>query len=619
MKRPPQALLALAAMLGCARPRARRIPKCHHGWYYHSAIGPGALLRPGTGALRWLFAAALLLACAGTALADVHYVDLNSTNATPPYTNWPTAATNIQDAVDVALAGDELVVTNGIYATGGRAIYGALTKNRIAVNKPLTLRSVNGPRFTVIQGHRVPGTTNGDGAIRCVYLANGAGLYGFTLTNGATRAVNAGDHDTSGGGLWCESTDTVLISNCVVTGNSAYQNGGGAYQGTLNNCTLTGNSAKSGGGGAYSGTLNNCTLTGNSGGGAYSSTLNNCTLTGNSGGGGAVSSTLINCTLTGNSPSGAFSSTLNNCTVSSNSSSGLGGGAYQSTLNNCTLTSNWAQYGGGGIYQGTLNNCTLSGNSTYYFEGGGAYDSALTNCTLTGNSAQYGGGAYGGTLDNCTLIGNSASFNGGAAYGGTLNNCTLTGNSVIGNSASFSGGGASGDPNYDPCILNNCIVFFNSTGAGVDDNYSYSILNYCCTTPQPTNGIGNITNAPLFVDTNGWSNLRLQSNSPCINAGNNAYAPAGPDLDGNPRIVGSTVDIGAYEYQSLDLIGFGVVSNQFGFNVTGQSNWVIVVEATSNFTNWTPLTTNTLNGSPFPFRDPTAPNLPQRFYRARME
>ncbi|MCX6923586.1 MAG: hypothetical protein NT154_10335 [Verrucomicrobia bacterium] len=73
-------------------------------------------------------------------------------------------------------------------------------------------------------------------------------------------------------------------------------------------------------------------------------------------------------------------------------------------------------------------------------------------------------------------------------------------------------------------------------------------MNYCCTTAQITNGIGNITNAPLFVDYDG-GNLRLQSNSPCINAGLNAYAPGPTDLDGLPRIVSGTVDIGAYEFQ----------------------------------------------------------------------
>ena len=75
---------------------------------------------------------------------------------------------------------------------------------------------------------------------------------------------------------------------------------------------------------------------------------------------------------------------------------------------------------------------------------------------------------------------------------------------------------------------------------------------------------------PLFVDPNGPDNhagtqdddFRLDFHSPCINAGDNAVVPNDIlDLDrnqdsnepmpfdygGNPRILGRTVDIGAFE------------------------------------------------------------------------
>ena len=348
----------------------------------------------------------------------IHYVKLDNATPLAPYTSWATAATNIQEALDVASqVGALVLVSNGIYATGGRVVYGALS-NRVAITKPVTVRSVNGPAMTIIQG----AGPVGDSAVRCAYVGSNAVLAGFTLTNGATHSTGNRDREWYGGGVWCESSG--VLSNCVLTGNSASSYGGGAFYGTLYNCMLTGNSASSYGGGAFYGTLYNCTLTGNSasndGGGAFDSALSNCTLIGNSAayyGGGSCRGTLYNCALSGNS------------------ASYYGGGAYGGTLYHCTLTGNSA-YNGGGVSDSALYHCALSGNSAAY-SGGGAYDGAvgikntLYNCMLTGNSASYGGGASGGALSNCTLIGNSAAYYGGGSCWGTmLYNCTLTGNSA---------------------------------------------------------------------------------------------------------------------------------------------------------------------------------------------
>ena len=60
---------------------------------------------------------------------------------------------------------------------------------------------MNGPEQTIIQGWQVPGTTNGPGAIRCVYLNGNVVLSGFTLTNGATLASGDEYNLQSGGGV----------------------------------------------------------------------------------------------------------------------------------------------------------------------------------------------------------------------------------------------------------------------------------------------------------------------------------------------------------------------------------------------------------------------------------
>jgi hypothetical protein len=102
---------------------------------------------------------------------------------------------------------------------------------------------------------------------------------------------------------YVDAASTVL-SNCVLSGNSA-TNGGGGFGGGA----YGGNSARDGlGGGAYNCTLNNCTLTGNTadyGGGAYGNEdspcrLYNCTAVDNlayDSGGGVARSKLANCVV----------------------------------------------------------------------------------------------------------------------------------------------------------------------------------------------------------------------------------------------------------------------------------------------------------------------------------
>ncbi len=390
--------------------------------------------------------------------------------------SWATAKQTIQAAVDVATNGGTVWVSNGVYAAGGGVVAQG-GSNRVALIKPITVQSVNGPEATIIAG---------GGAMRCAYVTNGAVLSGFTVTNGVAGA---------GGGVWCETSGVANL--CVIAGNSAGGGtGGGSHGGTLNECTLSGNQAFTGGG-ATGGTLNQCVLSGNSaikGGGAQDAALNECVLTGNT----AVES-----------GGGTYGGALNDCTLTGNTSGEFGGGAHGATLNRCTLIGNTSPLGGGACF-GTLNRCRLSGNSANL--GGGAYESSLNNCLLSTNSANLGGGCRGGLLNNCTVAGNTASNYGGGAQLGTFNNC---------------------------------IVYANTAPDGA--NYTNSAFTNSCTTPDP-GGTGNIADDPLFADA-AAGDYRLQTNSPCLDAGDNAFVQGATDLDGNPRILNGVVDMGAYEIQ----------------------------------------------------------------------
>src|SRR4051812_33448399 len=67
------------------------------------------------------------------ASAATHCVNANGTNPVAPYADWPTAATNIQGAVDAATTNDFILVTNGVYEYGGGPA-GQPASNRVYIS-----------------------------------------------------------------------------------------------------------------------------------------------------------------------------------------------------------------------------------------------------------------------------------------------------------------------------------------------------------------------------------------------------------------------------------------------------------------------------------------------------
>jgi len=66
-------------------------------------------------------------------------------------------------------------------------------------------------------------------------------------------------------------------------------------------------------------------------------------------------------------------------------------------------------------------------------------------------------------------------------------------------------------------------------------------------------------------------------------------------------------------------LGLGAQSNGFQFTISWATNTAVVVEASTNLQNWTPVVTNTLIAGTNAFSDSTWSSHPQRFYRVRSE
>jgi hypothetical protein len=231
------------------------------------------------------------------------------------------------------------------------------------------------------------------------------------------------------------------------------------------------------------------------------------------------------------------------------------GGAGAVILKGNHIENNSWIYGGGGIAMDaagspTIENNFIFGNSANQGQGGGLYIVNNSNALIVqnlfyGNIAYSGGaiaflvpdGSTGPVLVNNTIVGGSVVTTGAAVYAGGFDNQVLFYNNLLvgltGQNAVYCDSTYSSAP---PVFTNNDA--YSASGSG---------LGGTCASESSENG--NLSVDPLFVSMT-RNNYKLKSTSPAINAGDNS-APDLPatDLANKPRIVGGTIDIGAYEFQ----------------------------------------------------------------------
>jgi len=250
------------------------------------------------------------------------------------------------------------------------------------------------------------------------------------------------------------------------------------------------------------------------------------------------------------------------------SSFGDGGGLFASgdiTLTDCSFFDNAGRLGGGARFStGTfvLERCVFEGNSGTL---GGAMSATLSELTLVDLEFRYNSADEGGALSsnadplravNCLFWRNSAEDNGGAVrlIGGGVTERELT-NCTFAENEAFEVGAldAIGTP-----LLTNCIFWADAGDVGFDETNG-GLFSHCIVAGSggsgagwdPTFGIdggGNLDLDPAF-EFMVLGNMRLTAGSPAVDAGD-PEAPNLPleDLDGNPRILGAGVDMGAYEF-----------------------------------------------------------------------
>lgn len=491
----------------------------------------------------------MLMLCSVTWAADWYVrTDGNDSNDGD---SWAEAFETISHAISEASSGDTITVRAGTY-TENINFNG---KNIELVNEDIDDWSVDD--WSVVEALVIDGSNGsnstvlftGDETSSCV-------LSGFTITGGT--GWQAGDNSLNGGGISCSGGDTnnthATITKCIITGNQATYGGGVAFfSGAMEDCIISKNIAARGGGGiAYCGDVWQCT-----------------------------EPEILRCIIRNN-------------IVNDNNYPGGGGGLthVHGLLLSCQITGNWIRFAGGGINRpyGAIRNCTIAGNSAY-----GAYLNGEFQTDGTG------GGIYCGyaDIDNCIIWGN---VSGEFADEGQLRYCE---NATVAYSCIQDGYAAGSNIMVsDPCFVNsfdfadytpsannnlNKINVYVGSWHAEDDVIEYdddgvvrTITDVTDNTITFTPALSSASEANKIVHnwgpgvTDVDEDWHLLSTSPCVDEGDDTDVGGNEeDIDGEDRIMGETVDMGADEVDwpcddtCLQLLGDADGDGKVEFNESG--------------------------------------------------
>ena len=152
-------------------------------------------------------------------------------------------------------------------------------------------------------------------------------------------------------------------------------------------------------------------------------------------------------------------------------------------------------------------------------------------------------------LDGCAIVGNTAIDSGGGVYcsysSPTIRNCTIVNNTAMAPISGPNGGGV--HLADSTALITNCIIWGN-TSPQIREESSLATVTYS-DIQGGWDGAGNIDIDPLLVA----DGVHLTAGSPCIASGDpNAPAVAPTDVDGEARVGGGRVDMGADEFFDAD-------------------------------------------------------------------